>query len=69
MTHTSILAQAIWEKSSYSQGNGGQCVQFARNLIPSSGTVPVRDSKRPTERALAFPAPAWSAFVTSIKAR
>ncbi|NED91319.1 DUF397 domain-containing protein, partial [Streptomyces sp. SID11233] len=35
-----------WRTSSYS-GQGGACVAVATNLAPLTGTVPVRDSKRP----------------------
>ncbi|MFF4158805.1 DUF397 domain-containing protein [Streptomyces sp. NPDC001678] len=58
----------MWEKSSYSGGNGGQCVEFARSLMSSSGIIPVRDSKRgPDGPVLALPAAAWSAFLTGVK--
>jgi hypothetical protein len=53
-----------WEKSSYSNGEGGQCVEFARNLAASTGTVPVRDSKSPGGPALIFSVAAWASFVT-----
>ncbi len=56
-----------WFKSSYS-GNGGQCVEVARNLASPRGVVPVRDSKDPHGPALAFSPTAWSAFVAGVKA-
>ncbi|MDT0449150.1 DUF397 domain-containing protein [Streptomyces hesseae] len=52
----------MWEKSSYSQGNGGQCLEWAPAHAPT-GVVPVRDSKRPDGSVLAVPAAAWSTFV------
>ncbi|MBY8884040.1 DUF397 domain-containing protein [Streptomyces sp. PTM05] len=55
-----------WSKSSYSS-NGGDCVEVAANLTASQGVVPVRDSKDPEGPVLTFPAPAFSAFVNSIK--
>ncbi|MYW07038.1 DUF397 domain-containing protein [Streptomyces sp. SID2563] len=55
-----------WYTSSYSD-NGGQCVQVATNLVPATGTVPVRDSKNPTGPALGLRADAYAAFVTGIK--
>jgi hypothetical protein len=58
------LSRAVWRKSSYSNGNGGQCVEVARNL---PGTVAVRDSKNPRATALAFPPSAWRAFLTDLK--
>ncbi|MGK5641028.1 DUF397 domain-containing protein [Streptomyces sp. URMC 126] len=63
-----IPAHAAWKKSTYSAGNGGQCLEWAP-ACARAGFVPVRDSKRPTERALAFPVSAWSAFLTSVMAR
>ncbi|RLU99413.1 DUF397 domain-containing protein [Streptomyces griseocarneus] len=58
---------AIWEKSSYSGGTGGQCVEAARSLASPSGAVPVRDSKSDGGPALSIPTGAWSSFVTSVR--
>ncbi|MGP2435852.1 DUF397 domain-containing protein [Streptomyces sp. JW3] len=55
-----------WRTSSYSN-NGGQCIEVARNLAASRGTVPVRDSKNPAGPVLAFPAGSFAAFVTGVK--
>ncbi|TRV77705.1 DUF397 domain-containing protein [Streptomyces sp. 130] len=55
-----------WYTSSYSD-NGGQCVQVATNLAVSTGTVPVRDSKRPSGPALGLHADVYAAFVAGIK--
>jgi hypothetical protein len=57
---------ATWRKSSYSNGTGGECLEVADNA--PTGLVPVRDSKRPDGPAVAYPAPAWSGFVTAVKA-
>jgi hypothetical protein len=54
------LSDAIWRKSSYSGGNGGNCVEVAFNL---SGIVAVRDSKNPAAPALTFTPEAWRAFL------
>jgi Domain of unknown function (DUF397) len=59
------LAQAEWRKSSYSNGNGGACVEVARNL---PGAVAIRDSKDPDGPALAFAADQWQAFTARVKA-
>ncbi|WP_328386379.1 DUF397 domain-containing protein [Streptomyces sp. NBC_00400] len=59
------LSNAVWRKSSYSNGDGGDCVEVVDDL---PGIVPVRDSKDPHGPAIAFPAAAWSAFVTAVKA-
>ncbi len=56
-----------WFKSSYSN-NGGQCIEVAANLVATRGMVPVRDSKDPQGPALAFPAAAFAAFVSAVKA-
>lgn len=57
-------ALATWRKSSYSNGEGAECVEVADGL---PGIVPVRDSKSPSGPAIAFPAGAWETFVTGIK--
>lgn len=56
-----------WVKSSHSGGNEGECVEvFRRGAV--TGTVPVRDSKRPRGAALTVPVPAWAAFVAALQA-
>ena len=45
----SDLSRANWHTSSYSGGNGGQCVEVAGNL---PGVVVVRDSKARREGTL-----------------
>jgi hypothetical protein len=54
-----------WRKSSYSDGTGGSCLEVADGL---PGVMPVRDSKVPHGPALSFPADAWTAFVSAVKA-
>ncbi|MFC4468440.1 DUF397 domain-containing protein [Streptomyces xiangluensis] len=48
-----------WYKSSYSAGNGGECVEVA--VRPAR--VHVRDSKDTSRAALAVEPTAWTAFV------
>jgi hypothetical protein len=60
------ISRADWVKSSYSGGNGGQCIEFSRTFA-ASDVVPVRDSKDPSGPVLAFSAPAWAAFIQSVK--
>ena len=60
------LNSAPWRKSSYSDDNGGNCIEAAPGFIP--GAVPVRDSKDPEGPALLFDADAFTAFVTAVKA-
>lgn len=57
---------ARWEKSSYSGGNGGECVEFSRSFA-AMGVVPVRDSKDPHGPALVFERAAFAAFVTAVR--
>ena len=59
------LTRAKWRKSSYSNGNGGACVEVARNL---PGVVAVRDSKDPDGPALIVEPVQWLAFTSSVKA-
>ncbi|MFG3116547.1 DUF397 domain-containing protein [Streptomyces sp. NPDC048197] len=61
------LAAAQWVKSSYSDANGGQCLQFTRALTDAHGLVPVRDSKAPDGPALLFPADDWTTFISAVK--
>jgi hypothetical protein len=56
---------ADWRKSSYSTGNGGDCVEVARNL---PGAVAVRDSKATAGPVLAFAPEQWAAFTDGVKA-
>ncbi|MGA5818135.1 DUF397 domain-containing protein [Kitasatospora sp. NPDC094028] len=58
------LTEAVWFKSSRSNGQSA-CVEVA---FLNTGIVPVRDSKDRNGPALAFPADAWTTFVTAIKA-
>ncbi|MGR6971282.1 DUF397 domain-containing protein [Streptomyces cynarae] len=59
------LSAATWRKSSYSNPDGGECVEVADNLP----LVPVRDSKDPARGTLVFEAPAWARFIDEVKAR
>lgn len=65
------FTSAQWRTSSYSGGNGGQCIQVAvqpSTLSRSSHLYAVRDSKAPAGPALVFGFRQWLAFTTSIKA-
>ncbi|MBT2396009.1 DUF397 domain-containing protein [Streptomyces sp. ISL-100] len=65
MSTTPDLSRARWRKSTYSDGNGGACVEVADDF---TGIVPVRDSKAPEGPALIFPAASWAAFVNDLRA-
>ncbi|MBF6045866.1 DUF397 domain-containing protein [Streptomyces sp. NRRL B-1677] len=67
MSPTLDLSGAEWAKSSYSNGGGGGCVEWAPALATAHGIVPVRDSKIPGGPALAFGPGAWSSFVAAVR--
>ncbi|MFI9051780.1 DUF397 domain-containing protein [Streptomyces sp. NPDC053427] len=58
------LSSATWRKSSYSNGDGAECLEVHDGL---PGLVPVRDSKDPHGPALVFRAADWASFVTAVK--
>ncbi|XUL90671.1 DUF397 domain-containing protein [Streptomyces galilaeus] len=59
------LSNALSSKNTYSNGDGGHCVEVARNL---PGLAPVRDSKTaPHGPALILTASVWAPFVTALK--
>ncbi|MGW2018242.1 DUF397 domain-containing protein [Streptomyces sp. NPDC001927] len=59
------LSTVTWRKSSYSNAEGGECLEVA-DALPH--VVPVRDSKNPAGPALVFEAGAWAAFVAALRA-
>jgi hypothetical protein len=54
---------AVWRTSSYSGGNGGDCVEIGA----ADPAVAVRDSKDPDGPRLPFTASAWLAFAEQLK--
>ena len=52
-----------WRKSSYSDSNGGSCVETASG----SGAILVRDTTNRDGGTLAFTASAWAAFTVGLK--
>ncbi|MFF2073915.1 DUF397 domain-containing protein [Kitasatospora sp. NPDC058162] len=54
-----MTIELTWFKSSYSNNEGGACVEVAE----TPGTVHVRDSKDKSGPQLAFEPAAWLAFV------
>ncbi|MGW7544485.1 DUF397 domain-containing protein [Streptomyces sp. NPDC054770] len=65
MASTGIdLSNAVWRKSSYSNGSGGECVEVAVD-IPDA--TPIRESKQVGDGpVLLFPDPAWAACVAEL---
>ena len=60
------LAELLWRKSSYSNGQAN-CVEVA--VGNGRASVCVRDSKVPEIPGLTFTARAWRQFVDSVTAR
>jgi Domain of unknown function (DUF397) len=58
------LARATWRKSSFSNGNGGACVEVAS--LPGGGRA-VRDSKDQHGPVLRFTASEWTAFTAGVR--
>jgi hypothetical protein len=51
-----------WRTSSYSDANGGQCVEVA-----AADLVMIRDTADRDGQILAVPASAWEAFTASLR--
>ncbi|MGW4597071.1 DUF397 domain-containing protein [Streptomyces sp. NPDC004457] len=60
------LSRALWFKSSYSNEDGGNCLEVASNI---QEVIPVRDSKLPHGPVLLLTPTAWTPFITALKAR
>ena len=58
------LSRARWHKSTRSNGNGGACVEVARNL---PGIVAIRDSKAPDGPALVISRDEWASFIARLR--
>ncbi|MFJ3667667.1 DUF397 domain-containing protein [Streptomyces sp. NPDC090106] len=54
--------QLKWFKSSYSDSEGGNCVEVA-----FATAIHIRDSKFPSSPELQVPAPVWSAFIAAVQ--
>ena len=77
------LDAAVWHKSSYSGGSGGDCLEVARwrksthsegsggncleVALSASTHIPVRDSKTPLGPKLVFRAASWALFIEGLK--
>lgn len=51
-----------WRKSTYSDGNGGNCVEVA-----SAGGIEVRDTTDREGATLSFSAGVWAEFITALR--
>lgn len=65
MQDTPGLDGAEWRKSTFSGGQGGDCVEIAQL---ADGTTAVRNSKRPNAGVLCFTPAEMDAFVKGVKA-
>jgi hypothetical protein len=52
-----------WRKSTYSDANGGNCVETAS----STGIISVRDTANPADVTLTLSAAAWQQFTDALK--
>ncbi|MCC3769611.1 DUF397 domain-containing protein [Streptomyces sp. UNOC14_S4] len=66
MSGTLAPSITVWAKSSYSSGQGGQCLEWPSQTTPQHTPLPIRDSKHPQGPALTFPAHTWSSFVEAL---
>jgi Domain of unknown function (DUF397) len=53
----------VWRKSTYSDGNGGDCVELASD----NGAIMVRDTTNRDGGTLAFTARAWQEFTRRLQ--
>jgi hypothetical protein len=60
------LSNAHWRKSTYSDGNGGSCVEVAHDF---PGVVPVRDSKVTGGPVIVVGSVAWTEFIHAVQLR
>ncbi|MGW4454799.1 DUF397 domain-containing protein [Streptomyces albidoflavus] len=63
-TRPATLSDARWFTSSYSNGQGGECVEGA---VLDGGLMAIRDTKDRQRGAFVFEASAWGAFIDTIK--
>ncbi|MDI3422141.1 DUF397 domain-containing protein [Streptomyces luteolus] len=58
------LSAVTWRKSSYSNQDGGNCIEISDDY-PTH--IPVRDSKNAQGPVLVFESAAWASFVGAVK--
>ncbi|MDR3033481.1 MAG: DUF397 domain-containing protein [Kitasatospora sp.] len=63
MSEATDLNASMWRKSSYSGGDGGDCIE-----VDDTNPGTVRDSKDPDGPRLTFTPGTWQTFVASVKA-
>ena len=65
MSEAPDLSRTGWRKSSFSNGQGGACVETLK--LPGGGRA-VRHSKDPDGPALIFTPAEWDAFLKGVRA-
>ncbi|MEV7090824.1 DUF397 domain-containing protein [Streptomyces sp. NPDC093085] len=68
MALTPDPSRTKWVKSSYSNGEGAECVEWAPEYARATGDFLVRDSKNPDGPVLGFPVGPFASFVAGVKA-
>ncbi|MEV7426885.1 MULTISPECIES: DUF397 domain-containing protein [unclassified Streptomyces] len=58
-----------WVRSSYSNQDGGNCVEWSPTHATTHSTVPVRDSKRPHGSVLLLTPTAWAGLLDLAKSQ
>ncbi|MYR97066.1 MULTISPECIES: DUF397 domain-containing protein [unclassified Streptomyces] len=58
----------VWVTSSYSNGQGGECIEWAPEHAATTGEYLVRDSKNPTGPRLSLTAEGFAGLVAFAKA-
>ncbi|GCD94015.1 DUF397 domain-containing protein [Embleya hyalina] len=64
MPKTAQLTTAAWRKSTYTNPDGGACVEVGGNF---PGIVPVRDSRALAVGHLMIDAASWAALTASLR--
>ncbi|MET8977719.1 DUF397 domain-containing protein [Streptomyces sp. NPDC004539] len=68
MSNTLDLRGLTWIKSTYSDGEGGNCVEWAPAYAATHPLVPLRDSKNPTGPTLMLTPTAFAGLVALARA-
>ncbi len=58
----------VWVRSTYCDGDGGECVEWSPSYAYAHGIVPVRDSKTPSGSPLMLTLESFTSLVRSLKA-
>ncbi|OON72101.1 DUF397 domain-containing protein [Streptomyces tsukubensis] len=67
MSDTHGIRPLRWVKSTYSGGEGGQCIEWAPEYAAATGEFVVRDSKNPGGPVLSLSREGWAGFVAFAK--